>query len=295
MNRIARLQGLGVAMVTPFCADGSVDRVATERLVAHLLDNKVDFLVVLGTTGEAPTLSAEEQKAYVRHVIELAAGRVPIVVGKSGNNTGLLVKELAAMECEGIDYILSAVPSYNKPTQKGIYEHFKAVAGAAKRPVILYNVPGRTGMNMTAETTLRIAHEVRNVAGVKEACGNMGQMARIVAGRPEGFSVLSGDDELTLPLIALGGDGVISVVGNVMPRIFGELVHSALQNDCRAAATQHLKLLPLMGALFAENNPGGVKCALSHLGICANQLRLPLVPVSDELSGRLKEIVGQLR
>lgn len=283
-----------MAMITPFDNTGAIDREATTKLVEYLLKNGTDFLVVLGTTGEAPTLSPQEQKAYVNHVIELTGGRVPIVVGKSGNDTQRLVEELQTMNYDGVDYILSAVPNYNKPSQHGIFEHYKAVAAASKRPVILYNVPGRTGVNMTAETTCRIAREIPNVAAVKEASGNLDQVAKIIRERPEEFLVLSGDDSMTLPLIALGGEGVISVIGNATPRHFSQLVHATLQNDTKSAAPIHADLLPLFGQLFAQGNPAGIKCAMSHLKICENVLRLPLVSVDKELAAQIKQSLDTL-
>ncbi len=281
------LRGLGVAMVTPFTKKGDIDWAATERLVAHLLDGGTDFLVVLGTTGETPTLTPEEQHEYVRKVIALVNGRVPIVVGKSSNNTERLVKELETFDYSGVDYILSAVPNYNKPSQEGIYHHFAAVARAAKCPILLYNVPGRTGVNMLASTTLRLAHESPNIIGIKEAAGSLDQVSDILAEKPTDFVVLSGDDSLTLPMISLGAQGVISVVGNALPTLFGNMVHAALSQEFPQAAAIHLRLHKFYKLLFEQGNPVGVKCALAHLGICENNLRLPLVPASDDLSARI--------
>lgn len=289
------LQGLGVALITPFDATGAIDRAATERLVHFLLEGGTDFFVVLGTTGETPTLAPEEGRAYVEEVIRLVGGRKPIVVGKSSNNTARLVEELKAMDYEGVDYLLSAVPSYNKPNQEGIYQHFAAVAKAAKRPILLYNVPGRTGVNMTAATTLRLAREFSNIVGIKEASGNLDQVSEILAGRPQGFELFSGDDSLTLPMLGLGARGVISVVGNVTPKRFGGMVHDALAGRFSQAAAAHLSLNRFYKLLFEEGNPVGVKCAAAQLGLCENRLRLPLVPASSDLERRIAEGLAQLK
>ncbi len=289
------LQGLGVALITPFDATGAIDRAATERLVHFLLEGGTDFFVVLGTTGETPTLAPEEGRAYVEDVIQLVGGRKPIVVGKSSNNTARLVEELKAMDYEGIDYLLSAVPSYNKPNQEGIYQHFAAVAKAAQRPILLYNVPGRTGVNMTAATTLRLAREFSNIVGIKEASGNLDQVSEILAGRPQGFELFSGDDSLTLSMLGLGARGVISVVGNVTPKRFGGMVHDALAGRFAQAAAAHLSLNRFYKLLFEEGNPVGVKCAAAQLGLCENRLRLPLVPASSDLERRIAEGLAQLK
>lgn len=289
------LQGLGVALITPFDASGAVDRAATERLVNYLLEGGVDFFVVLGTTGETPTLAPEEQQAYLKHVIQLVGGRKPIVMGKSSNNTARLLQELQTMDYAGVDYLLSAVPSYNKPNQEGIYQHFAAVAKVAKRPIVLYNVPGRTGVNMTAATTLRLARDFSNIVGIKEAAGNLDQVSEILAGRPAGFAVLSGDDSLTLAMMGLGARGVISVVGNVAPTLFGGMVHDAAQGRCQEAAAAHLRLMRFYKLLFEEGNPVGVKCAAAHLGICDNRLRLPLVAASADLERRIGEELQKLK
>ncbi len=289
------LQGLGVALITPFDATGAIDRAATERLVHFLLEGGTDFFVVLGTTGETPTLAPEEGRAYVEEVIRLVGGRKPIVVGKSSNNTARLVEELKAMDYEGVDYLLSAVPSYNKPNQEGIYQHFAAVAKAAQRPILLYNVPGRTGVNMTAATTLRLAREFSNIVGIKEASGNLDQVSEILAGRPQGFELFSGDDSLTLPMLGLGARGVISVVGNVTPKRFGGMVHDALAGRFSQAAAAHLSLNRFYKLLFEEGNPVGVKCAAAQLGLCENRLRLPLVPASSDLERRIAEGLAQLK
>lgn len=288
------LSGLGVAMITPFNAAGTIDWAATERLVNHLLDGKADFLVVLGTTGETPTLTADEQHEYVRRVIAQVAGRVPIVVGKSSNNTRQLVKELEAFDYEGVDYILSAAPNYNKPNQEGIYQHFAAVARVVKCPILLYNVPGRTGVNMLASTTLRLAQDFTNIVGIKEAAGSLDQVSEILAQKPKDFCVLSGDDSLTLPMISVGAQGVISVIGNVLPALFGEMVHAALREEFHTAAAIHLRLHNLYKLLFEQGNPVGVKAAMASLGICENRLRLPLVPASTELARRIAEALKAL-
>lgn len=288
------LSGLGVAMITPFNAAGTIDWAATERLVNHLLNGKTDFLVVLGTTGETPTLTADEQHEYVRRVIAQVAGRVPIVVGKSANNTQRLVEELKTFDYEGVDYILSAVPNYNKPNQEGIYQHFAAVARVVKCPILLYNVPGRTGVNMLASTTLRLAQDFTNIVGIKEAAGSLDQVSEILAQKPKDFCVLSGDDSLTLPMISVGAQGVISVIGNALPALFGEMVHAALREEFHTAAAIHLRLHNLYKLLFEQGNPVGVKAAMASLGICENRLRLPLVPASTELAKRIAEALKAL-
>lgn len=288
------LSGLGVAMITPFNAAGTIDWAATERLVNHLLNGKTDFLVVLGTTGETPTLTADEQHEYVRRVIAQVAGRVPIVVGKSANNTQRLVEELKTFDYEGVDYILSAVPNYNKPNQEGIYQHFAAVARVVKCPILLYNVPGRTGVNMLASTTLRLAQDFTNIVGIKEAAGSLDQVSEILAQKPKDFCVLSGEDSLTLPMISVGAQGVISVIGNALPALFGEMVHAALREEFHTAAAIHLRLHNLYKLLFEQGNPVGVKAAMASLGICENRLRLPLVPASTELAKRIAEALKAL-
>lgn len=282
----ARLSGLGVAMVTPFDAFGAIDYQAGERLVDHLIGGGVDYLVVLGTTGEAPTLSAAEQGEWVRFVVEQVGGRVPIVVGCSGNDTRSLVRRLERLDYSGVDYVLSAVPSYNKPSQRGIAEHFRCVAAASGRPVILYNVPGRTGRNMEWSTCCELSMHA-NIVGVKEASGSVEQVSRVVAGVGDDFAVLSGDDSLTLSFMSVGACGVISVIGNALPERFGRVVHAALHGDWVTAQEENLQLLEMYDLLFAECNPSGVKVALSQMGICANALRLPLVPVSAALETRI--------
>lgn len=284
-----KLHGLGVAMITPFNETGLIDYTATERLISYLLEGAVDFLVVLGTTGETPTLSADEQREYVRYVVRTVNGRVPIVLGKSSNDTMRLVQELQALDCEGIDYILSAVPSYNKPNQEGIYQHYAAIAAVAPRPIILYNVPGRTGVNMLASTTLRLAENFKNIVGIKEASGNLDQASAILASRSPEFLVFSGDDSLTLPMVAMGADGVISVIGNALPKLFHNMLEALTEGNLAAAATIHLRLHNLYNYLFAEGNPVGIKAAVNMLGIVANRLRLPLVPATAELVERIKK------
>lgn len=272
----------GVAMVTPFNSDGEIDYPAAERLLDYLEDSLVDFLVVLGTTGETPTLTPKEQDEYVRFVVEHAWEEANIVVGCSGNCTRDVVRRLETMNYDGVDFILSAVPSYNKPSQRGIALHFAQVAQASEVPVILYNVPGRTGVNMLASTCCELAHTHENIIGVKEASGNLDQILEILRDSPEDFMVFSGDDSLTLPAMSMGADGVISVVGNAAPKLFADMVHKAYAGDTEAQVL-NARLLRLYRLLFKEGNPSGVKSALAHLGICDEVLRLPLVPVSDGL------------
>lgn len=284
-----RLKGTGVAMVTPFDANGAVDHDALTRLTHSLIDGKVEYLVVLGTTGESVTLSKAEKKAVVSTVIGAASGRLPIVVGVGGNHTAEVCEDLRNLDTTGVTAILSVSPAYNKPTQEGIYAHYRAVSEASPLPILMYNVPGRTGSNMTAATTLRLARDCSNIIGIKEASGSVEQCIDILKRRPSDFLVISGDDNLTLALIACGADGVISVVGNAFPGPFSEMVRSALRGDLVTARSLQYRLFDIINMLFAEGNPGGVKCALRHLGICGEHMRLPLVPVSDHLREKMAE------
>lgn len=288
------ISGLGVAMVTPFDAKGQIDWDATHKLVEYLVAGKTDFLVVLGTTGEAPTLSKEEQTEFVREVVKCVRKRIPIVVGKSSNNTALLCRELEVFDYEGVDYILTSTPSYNKPNARGLYRHFEAVAGVAKVPIILYNVPGRTGVNLPAEVTLKLANTFKNIVGIKEASGDLDQAFRIIVHKPEHFVVLSGNDSQTIPMMALGADGVISVLGNVVPQACSYAIHLAADKKYREAALAQDLLFELDKLLFEEGNPVGIKCAMSLKGLCRNNLRLPLVSASEDLQQRIECVLKQL-
>ena len=287
-------QGTGLALVTPFAADGSLDRAALVRLVNHSIDGGVDFLVVLGTTGETATLATDEKKQVLETVAETTNGRIPLVVGVGGNNTAAVCAQLEAGLPSGYTGVLSVSPYYNKPTQEGIYQHYTAVCGSTDAPVILYNVPGRTGSNVLANTVLRVAQDCPNAVAMKEASGNLEQAMAIIQSAPAGFDVLSGDDNLTLPLLACGAKGVISVSGQAYPRLFSGMVRDARAGRLEDAQRAHYELFTFTQLLFAEGNPGGIKAALAHLGLCDNVLRLPLVPVSDELNGKLRTLVAQL-
>lgn len=289
-----RLKGLGVALITPFKEDESVDYPALLRMVDYLLQNKMDFLCVLGTTAETPTLTEYEKQKVKETVIERANGRVPILLGVGGNNTRGVVETLKKDDYQGVDAILSVVPYYNKPSQEGIYQHYKAISEATDLPLVLYNVPGRTGINMTAETTLRIAGDFRNVIAVKEASGNITQMDDIIKNRPEGFDVISGDDGITYPLITMGAVGVISVIGNAFPREFGKMVRLALEGDYANALTIHHKFAELFKLLFVDGNPAGVKAMLNVMGMIQNKLRLPLVPTRITTFEAMRRILNEL-
>lgn len=289
-----KFRGLGVALVTPFLENGGVDMAGLQRLVEHNINNGTDYLVVQGTTGESVTLTKEEKKSVLEFIIEINHGRKPIVLGVGGNNTAEIVESLKNMDTQGVDGILSVSPYYNKPTQEGIFQHYKAINQATKLPIILYNVPGRTSSNVTAATTVRIAKECKNIVAVKEASGNLEQIMHIINNKPKGFLVLSGDDALTLPHIAAGGDGVISVIGNAFPKRFSRMVHAAMEGDLVQARKDHYDLFELIPLLFAEGNPAGIKRVLSTLGICKEHLRLPLVPVSKELAAKLDDMTKAL-
>lgn len=284
--------GMGVALVTPFDKNKDIDYPALERVVNHIVDNGADFLVVLGTTGETPTLSADEKIAVAKYVKDKADGRIPLVLGLGGNNTAEVISQLKEWDLSGYSAILSVVPAYNKPPQEGIYMHFKAIAEASPLPVILYNVPGRTGVNMTADTTLRLAREVPGIIGIKEASGNLQQIQRLLREKPDSFTVLSGDDSLTYPLMTLGAQGVISVLGNAYTKDFADMVHLCLEGNYIEAVDYHYKFRDFIPLLFVDGNPAGVKYVLNKLGLIENELRLPLVPISvntaDEILNYMK-------
>ena len=288
MNYSYPFRGLGVALVTPFRHDGQIDFDRLTSIVESLIAGGTDFLCVLGTTAETPTLTSDERMQVVKHVIKLVNGRLPIMVGCSSNCTATAVEQIKQYQIDGIDAILSAVPFYNKPSQEGVYRHFAEIAKASKKPIILYNVPGRTGINMTAETTLRIAREFKNVIGVKEASGKMEQINEIIKSAPEHFKVISGDDSLAMESIHNGAVGVISVVGNALPNTFGQMIHLTVEGKLNEAAAIHKQFEPVYGLLFKEGNPSGVKALMAQRGKLENVLRLPMVPVSDALN---KEIV----
>ena len=290
-----RLKGMGVALITPFKEDESVDYDALLRLVDHLLQNNADFLCVLGTTAETPTLTEEEKKKIKKLVIERVNGRIPILLGVGGNNTRAVVETLKNDDFTGVDAILSVVPYYNKPSQEGIYQHYKAIAQATNLPIVLYNVPGRTGVNMKAETTLRIAREFKNVIAIKEASGDITQMDDIIKNKPENFDVISGDDGITFPLITLGAVGVISVIGNAFPREFSRMTRLSLAGDYNNALTIHHKFTELFKLLFVDGNPAGVKAMLNMMGMIENRLRLPLVPTRITTFEEMKKILDSLK
>lgn len=276
-----RLTGMGVAIVTPFTQTGEVDYAALETLVQMHIDCGTDFICVHGTTGETPTLSLDEKRETRKRIIEQVAGRVPIMLGVGGNCTAAVVNELRTENLDGVDAILSIVPYYNKPSQEGMFQHFKAVAEATPLPVYLYNVPGRTGVNMLPETTLRLAAECKNIVGLKAASGNMEQIGRLIAMKPKDFVVLSGDDSLTLPIMKMGGEGVVSVFANAFPAELSAVVRAAAQGRFDEAAQSDAKFAEIYRLLFVDGNPAGAKAALNIMGKCENVLRLPLVPATE--------------
>lgn len=293
MSRI-NLKGMGVALITPFKNDESVDYDALLRLVDYQLQNGTDYLVVLGTTAETPTLTEEEKRKIVGLVVDRVNGQIPIILGEGGNNTKAIVDKLKKNDYNGIDGILSVVPYYNKPSQEGIYQHYKAISEASSLPIISYNVPGRTGVNMAADTTLRIANDFPNIVAVKEASGNMTQMDEIIKRKPEHFDVISGDDGVTFPLITLGAIGVISVIGNAFPKEFSRMTRLALEGDYASALTIHHSFNELFNLLFIDGNPAGVKCMLNMMGYIENKLRLPLVPTRITTYEQIRNVLIEL-
>ena len=282
-------KGLGIALVTPFKSDGSVDYEALKRLLDYQIKNGADFLCILATTGETPTLTADEKKQIKDWVIERVGGRLPILIGCGGNNTAAVVEELKTGDFAGIDGVLSVCPFYNKPSQEGLYQHFKAIAEATKLPVVLYNVPGRTGVNMTAQTTVRLANDCPNIVAIKEAAGNLEQVDEIIKNKPDSFDVISGDDALTFPMVACGAVGVISVIGNALPKEFSRMLRLEMKGEFESARKIHHKFTDLFNLLFVDGNPAGVKAMLNEMGMIENVLRLPLVPTRLTTMQRISE------
>ena len=287
-----KFKGTGVAIVTPFNQDKSVDYNALEKLIEHLIANGIDYLVVQGTTGESVTLTKEEKKETLDFVIKINNGRLPIVLGIGGNCTATVVEAFKSTNLTGVDAILSVSPYYNKPTQEGIYQHYKAVSAASSLPIILYNVPGRTSSNILPATTLRLAKDFKNIIAVKEASGSLEQCMEIINNKPSDFLVISGDDAITLPLIASGGAGVISVIANAFPKGFSDMVRCALNYDLVEAQKLHYNYFEMIHYLFVEGNPAGVKAALKILGITGDTVRLPLVNVGEKTFNKIKELIG---
>jgi len=287
-------KGVGVALITPFHNDGSIDFNGLERLLEHCINGGVDYFVVNGTTAENPTLSKEERYAVLDFVLEKNANRLPVVFGIGGNNTMAVAQEMSAFNVDGVSALLSASPYYNKPTQEGIYKHYKALSEASSLPIILYNVPGRTSSNISAETTLRLAADFENIVAIKEASGNLDQITELVLGRPEGFKIISGDDNLTFAMLGIGCDGVISVSGQGVPEVFCKVYDEAVQGNWSASKEAHLSLFNLTNLLFAEGNPAGIKAVLEIREICGDHVRLPLVPATSRLKASIKAELDRL-
>lgn len=290
MAQSLNFTGTGVAIVTPFTNKGDVDFSALTKLVEHLIKGRVEYIVVLGTTGESATLSKEEKQQVIAHIVKVNKKRVPLVLGVGGNNTAEIVHSLKKDDLSAFSAILSVSPYYNKPSQEGIYQHYKAIAKASPLPIILYNVPGRTSSNMAWDTTIRLAKEFKNIVAIKEASGNLEQCMKIIKYRPDNFLIISGDDNLTLPMIAAGADGVISVVANAYPKDFSDMVRHALIHDLKTAQKLHYKLLEITEQLFADGNPGGIKHVLALKNITKGNVRLPLVEPNDSVKAKLKKL-----
>lgn len=288
-------RGLGIALITPFTENGAVDYDSMKRIVEYQLSNGADFLCILATTGETPCLTKQEKEDIKKYIIDLVAGRIPILMGCGGNNTSAVVDELQNGDFKGIDGILSVCPYYNKPSQEGLYQHFKAISSATSLPIVLYNVPGRTGINLKAETTVRLARECENIVAIKEASGSLEQVDEILKNKPEGFAVLSGDDSLTYPMIACGADGVISVIGNALPKEFSRMIRLEKNGEFEAAVKIHHKFTDLYSLLFVDGNPAGVKALLHEMGYIKNVLRLPLVPTRVATVQKMSQILKDLK
>ena len=288
-------KGLGIALITPFLEDGSVDYKSLIRLVEYQLDNGADFLCILATTGETPTLTQDEKQKIKDLIVDLVGGRVPILMGCGGNNTAAIVNELQTGDFRGIDGVLSVCPYYNKPSQEGLYQHSKAIANATKLPVVLYNVPGRTGVNLQAATTVRLAQDCENIVAIKEASGNLEQVDEIIKNKPADFDVISGDDALTFPMVSCGAVGVISVIGNALPKEFSKMIRLQMRGEYDPARKIHHRFIDLFSLLFVDGNPAGVKAMLHEMGFIENKLRLPLVPMQIKNMQRMSEILKELK
>jgi len=287
---MSKLKGLGVAMVTPFKSNKKIDFPALEKLTNKLIDGGLDYLVVMGTTGESATLSFAEKQQVLDFVLKINKSRLPIVFGIGGNDTLKMAEEYKSYNLEGVDTILSASPYYNKPSQEGIYQHYKHLSENMSHDIILYNVPGRTASNMTAETTVRLANDFKNIVAIKEASGDLNQVMHIINNRPNGFLLISGDDALTLPMIACGAEGLISVIANSHPEETKNLVAKSMNGDFNSSRKSHYKLLNLIDGIFSDGNPGGVKVLLNEQGVMENEVRLPLVPVNKNLEAQLRKM-----
>ncbi|HNF48918.1 MAG TPA: 4-hydroxy-tetrahydrodipicolinate synthase [Chitinophagales bacterium] len=281
------LKGVGVALVTPFTEQKTVNFSEFEKVVNYVIENGVDYVVVLGTTGESVTLNKQEKQDLIKACVAVTNKRVPVIAGFGGNDTQSTITDIQSYQLDGVDGILSVSPYYNKPTQEGIYEHYKAIAINTDLPIILYNVPGRTASNIRASTTLQLAHDFKNIVGIKEASNDWMQLFWLAREKPEDFYLISGNDDLIVPQISIGYDGVISVIANATPKLFSDMVHQALNNEYAAARKIVYQIDELITYLFEQGNPAGVKCALQHLGVCADHVRLPLVPVNQDLRDRI--------
>jgi 4-hydroxy-tetrahydrodipicolinate synthase len=288
---MSKFTGTGVAMITPFNADNSIDWDSLKKTIAHLTNGGIEYIVVLGTTGESATLSKEEKQQVFSFVAENNTGNLPLVAGIGGNYTQQVIDGYKQFNLDGYSAILSVSPYYNKPNQNGLYEHYKALNDAAPLPIIMYNVPGRTGMNVSAETTLKVAENCKNIVATKEASGNFDQIMQIIKYKPQGFEVISGDDGITLPMIACGANGVISVVANAYPKLFSDMVRLCLKGDFDNAKPLHYQLTDIINSMFAEGSPSGVKAYMSLMGICQNTFRLPVVGVSDAMMNKIKSMM----
>ncbi|MCX6333659.1 MAG: 4-hydroxy-tetrahydrodipicolinate synthase [Bacteroidia bacterium] len=290
-----RFKGTGVAIITPFKNDSSIDFTAVGRVINHVIKGGVNYIVAMGTTGEASTLTKDEKYALVSYVTEAVDSRVPLVIGIGGNNTQEIINTIVEFDLQGVDGILSVAPYYNKPSQRGLFQHFKAIATCSPLPILIYNVPGRASVNITSDTCLELAHECDNIVAVKEASGDIAQIMRIIKGKPENFHVISGDDMLTIPVIAAGGSGVISVLANAYPAECSELVSDALKSNFKAAREIQFRFIEAIELLFADGNPSGVKAFMSNMNLCQNILRLPLVPVNKNVYSRIQKVVEELK
>lgn len=289
-----KFKGTGVAIVTPFKNDTSIDFAAFNRVINHIIKGGVNYIVAMGTTGESVTLTKDEKQALISYAVETIDNRVPLVIGIGGNNTQEVINSVRHADLTGVDGILSVAPYYNKPNQRGLFQHFKTIATCSPIPVIVYNVPGRTCCNITSDTCLELAHECENIVAVKEASGDISQIMRIIKGKPENFIVISGDDMMTIPIIAAGGSGVISVLANAFPAQCSEFVGHALKNNFKSAREVQFRFLEMIDLLFIEGNPSGVKAMLNLMNLCQNNLRLPLVPVSRPVYTRIQKAIEEV-